>query len=95
MGKPEAYVEDYLKEQVESVDGICWKFTSGVRGVPDRILVLKKRVLFVETKAKKGRLSPLQRYQIGRIRARGNEARVMHTRELVDEFIEEVKAGGS
>lgn len=90
MGKPEAYVEQYLREKIEALDGICWKFKSGVTGVPDRVLVVANRTVFVETKAKRGVLSAMQRYQIGRIRRNGGEARVMNTRELVDGFLAEI-----
>lgn len=95
MGKPEGYVEDYLREQIEELDGVCWKWRSGVRGVPDRVIVVNGYTVFVETKAKKGVLSALQKVQIGRIRRQGGDVRVIHTRELVDAFVDEVKGDPS
>lgn len=90
MGKAEGYVEKYLRSQIEALGGICWKFSS-VRGVPDRVIVVNGHTVFVETKSKDGRLSPLQKVQIRRIRKQRGDARVMHTRELIDAFIIEVK----
>ncbi|TLP73307.1 VRR-NUC domain-containing protein [Nesterenkonia sphaerica] len=92
MGKAENHVEQYLRDRISDLDGICFKFSSGVNGVPDRIVLINERTVFVELKAKNGRLSSLQKVQIDRTRARGADVRVMHTRELVDEFIAGVRA---
>lgn len=90
MGKAEGYVEKYLKKQIIAEGGLCFKFTSGVNGVPDRIIVINGLTLFVETKSHNGTLSPLQKVQIKRMRDQGADVRVTHTRELVDELITEL-----
>lgn len=89
MGKAEDYVEKYLKKQTEAAGGLCYKFTSGVNGVPDRIIVLSGHTVFIETKAPKGK-NPrrLQLVQHRRIRDCGGEVHVISTREQVDELID-------
>lgn len=59
MGKAENHFERYLRQQVHALDGRCLKFTSGVNGVPDRIVLLNDRTVFVELKTNNGRFSPL------------------------------------
>lgn len=51
---------------------LYWKFTSpGNRGVPDRIIVAPNgNVLFMELKAKRGVVSPLQEHQCDQLRLR-------------------------
>lgn len=84
-------VELYLKKQVEKIGGLCWKFTSpGTRGVPDRVLVLKSGVYFVEVKAPGGRVSPMQTHRINQLEARNANAKVLDSKDAVDEFISHV-----
>lgn len=92
MGKAEDYVELYLKDRVEELGGECFKFTSGVRGVPDRVIVLNGHTVFVEAKAPKKKPTKLQRYMIKRLNTLGSNARAMNTREAVDAFIAELMA---
>ena len=61
-------IEARVKKGIEDAGGLFFKFTSpGNDGVPDRIAVLPGRTVYVELKTKTGRLSKLQRYQIGRL----------------------------
>ena len=83
----EAAVERYLVEQVEGHGGMCEKFTSARRGVPDRIVSWPGRVDFVETRTVGGRLSVRQKRDHAKRRALGFEVRVIWTREQVDEYI--------
>ena len=39
MGKPESTVEKYLKKEANKLGFLCFKFTSGNNGVPDRIII--------------------------------------------------------
>lgn len=50
MGKPEGEVENYLKNLCHVYDVLYYKFMSGVRGVPDRILIGQGKTIFVELK---------------------------------------------
>lgn len=93
MGKPEALVENYLKQRVEALDGFSYKLeNSGRLGAPDRLCVFHHSLTaFVECKSKVGRLSGKQEREINRLRNRGHLVYVTNTKELVDTFIDEVK----
>ena len=71
----ESYLEQRCGTAVKRAGGLFWKLTPvGVRGVPDRILILPGGVIwFVELKKPKtgGALEPLQLYWGGRLRRMG------------------------
>ena len=71
MGKAEAYVENYLRDQLKKIGGKCLKFnTMSENGWPDRICFLEDGTQFwVECKATKGRLSTIQKRRIKWLRA--------------------------
>jgi hypothetical protein len=92
MGKAEFYVEGYLVRRVKAAGGMCLKFLSGITGVPDRIVILAGRTLFVETKAPGGDPSPLQRVRIREMREASADVRVIDTREQVDDLVTELLA---
>lgn len=66
----ESEIENKLREVVEKMGGVCFKFVSpGNRGVPDRIAIYPGGMIhFIELKTKVGRLSALQKSQISRLR---------------------------
>lgn len=91
MGKPEEYVEGYLRRRVMAAGGECWKWTSpGKSGVPDRVVVLAGQVVFVETKAEGKKPRPLQLVRHRELRAAGADVRVIDTREQVNDLITEL-----
>lgn len=90
MGKPENHVEGYLYDRVTAEEGMCLKFESGINGVPDRIIILNRHTLFVETKARGKKPRRLQDIQFDRMRRAGADVRVIDTRELVDDLIAEL-----
>lgn len=54
-------VEKYLIDRVKELNGKTYKFTSPTSaGVPDRIVIFRSDVFFVEVKTPNGRLSPRQ-----------------------------------
>ncbi|EAC3065848.1 VRR-NUC domain-containing protein [Listeria monocytogenes] len=84
----ESKVEKYLREQVNKRGGLCWKFTSpGTRGVPDRIVMLGRRIVFVETKAPKEELRKLQEKRKAQIEAQGLLHYAVDTKEKVDNLL--------
>ena len=88
MGKPEAYVEDYLVKQCKKRDILCWKLTCpGISGVPDRLLIGHGKILFVETKSKVGKLRKLQEKIINAMINHGAIVYTANTREVVDEIL--------
>lgn len=88
MGKPEAYVEQYLRKRCIENGFICWKFTSpNTAGVPDRIVVANGETFFVELKRSGGKLSKLQVARINEIRNQKVFAAMIDSRDKVDEFV--------
>ncbi|MCI5836694.1 MAG: VRR-NUC domain-containing protein [Veillonellaceae bacterium] len=83
-------VERYLIKECEKRGWLCWKFVSpGRRGVPDRIVIRPGSVAFVEVKRKGGRVSPLQVRRIEELTRLVIPARVVETKEDIDEMIRE------
>lgn len=83
----EKVIEAYLATKVKQVGGLCPKW-EGATGHPDRIVLLPGgRVAFVELKAPKGKLSPIQRLIHKRLRACGAEVWVLFSKADVDRFL--------
>lgn len=82
-------IEKRLRKGIRKMGGRCYKFVSpGNAGVPDRIVVVPDKVLFVELKTKTGRLTKLQQRQIEKLKALGSEVFVLWGKEDVDRFLE-------
>ncbi|MCC2249096.1 VRR-NUC domain-containing protein [Virgibacillus sp. AGTR] len=91
----ESQLEKRLKDKIEQLGGLCFKWVSpGRRGVPDRICILPRgRTLFVEMKAPDGKLSPLQEKRIQELEKRKHEVYVLESKQQVDNFIKEIGGG--
>ncbi|MDP9903171.1 VRR-NUC domain-containing protein [Arthrobacter bambusae] len=87
MGKSENPVEERLRLGVNRAGGLCLKFTSSINGVPDRIVVHRGRVVFVELKAPRGRLSALQRFRHAELQAAGANVITLSSKDKVDAFL--------
>lgn len=89
----EQKIELYLKRQVESIGGKAYKFTSpGVRGVPDRIVILPGgKIFFIELKAPGKKLRPLQEAIHKQLIKLGCNVLTIDSKEMVDRFIEKVR----
>jgi hypothetical protein len=93
VGKPESRVEDHLVRQVKAAGGLCWKFSApAINGVPDRVVVLNGHTVFVETKARGGKPTKLQRFRLEQIVKAGGRAEVLDSRPAVDDFVEGLRA---
>lgn len=92
----ETQIEAKLVRKVRALGGMCFKFTSpGNPGVPDRLILLPGgRVVFTELKTGVGRLSAVQKWQIGEMQKRGADVRVLRGLEAVNAFVEEVSQDG-
>ena len=93
MGRAEAIVERYLKQQVEALRGFTYKLeNSGRLGAPDRLCVFHESLIaFVECKSNVGRLSGRQKREINRLVERNQLVYVTNTKALVDVFIDDIK----
>lgn len=91
MGKPEGKVESHLVSRCKELGWIQFKFTApGRRGVPDRIVIGNGITAFVELKSDEGRPSAIQKVVIRRMRAAGAFVYICHTKEAVDEALDEI-----
>jgi Holliday junction resolvase len=84
-------IEKKLVREIRRMGGEAYKWTSpGNDGVPDRIVMLPGgRLIFVELKADRGQLEPIQRVQIRRIQKLGQEVRVVRGMDGLEEFLRE------
>ena len=88
----ERTVEQALKRTVEKAGGCCYKFTSPSRaGVPDRIVVLRGRVVFVELKATGEKPRALQKAVAKTIRKAGGRVYCLSSVEQVTCFVQTLK----
>lgn len=89
-------IEKILTDGVKGLGGRAYKWVSpGNAGVPDRIVVLPGRPpVFVELKTERGTLTALQKVQIRRLKALGQDVRVLHGPGEVKEFLKECREHG-
>lgn len=89
METREVSIERKLRNEVNRIGGLCFKFNSGVTGVPDRIIIYNGKTIFVETKKPKGgKISGKQKYWLNVIRKSKVEALTIFTKEEIEVFIE-------
>lgn len=87
-------IELFLKKRVEHFGGKCIKLPAMFEeGIPDRLVILPHGVVvFVELKRPKGgRLSEMQKYQIGVLKKLGCNVYVVHNYAEVDKMLEELR----
>jgi hypothetical protein len=86
-------IEKKMLNAVRKMGGEAFKWVSpGNDGVPDRIVMLPGgRLIFVELKADRGRLSPVQKIQIRRIQKLGQDVEVVQGMDGLEEFLERIR----
>lgn len=86
-------IEKKLLNAIRKMGGEAFKWVSpGNDGVPDRIVMLPGgRLIFVELKADRGRLSPIQKIQIRRIQKLGQDVEVVQGMDGLEEFLERIR----
>jgi hypothetical protein len=84
-------IEKALVKRVGDLGGLCEKFTSpGRRNVPDRIVTLYNKIIFVELKAPGEKVRGGQQRDHKRRRLLGCDVRVIDSLEGVDAFPKEL-----
>lgn len=79
----EKNVEKKLRLAIKAKGGLCLKWVSpGTTGVPDRIVILRDKILFVEVKFGRNGLSPQQRKVKSMMEALGHEVHVVNEDNL-------------
>jgi len=77
----EAAIEKFLDAEVRRRGGFTVKLDPhGYKGIQDRLVVLPRRILFVELKRPRGGVvAELQRWWQARVRTLGHEAHIVNT----------------
>lgn len=89
----EKHIEQNLRKAVQKIGGRAAKLTSpGTAGMPDRLLLLPGgRVIFVELKAPRGHLRPIQKRRHEQLRALGFTVHTINNQPQIDELIHEIQ----
>lgn len=82
----EARVEQYLVSQVKKAGGMCIKLT-GTNHIPDRLVILKNRMFFVELKRPGEDLRPGQREMQKRLTKLGAIAVMVNSIQDIDTLL--------
>lgn len=89
----ENYIEQQLRLKVKKLGGLALKFVSpGFDSVPDRIVLLKGRVWFVEVKRPGKSPTPLQLICHDKLRRLGHAVVVINSIETLNDFIHELQS---
>ena len=86
-------IEAWIRREIMKLGGMFLKFVSpGNDGVPDRIAVFPDgRVVFTELKAKNGKLSAVQMYQIDRLISMNQQVCVVYGMGGAEKFLQDMK----
>jgi len=83
-------LEQQCRNIVKSLDGIAIKLNPvNARGIPDRLVMLPGRIMFIEFKRPGGKVRANQQHWIDRLRSMGLEAHVV---DNVDQFMSIINA---
>ena len=87
----EKVIERILVNEVKKLGGRAYKWTSpGNDGVPDRIVIFPGRPpVFVELKTSQGKLTALQKVQIDRLMALGQQVCVVRGVDGLSQFFQD------
>jgi len=85
----EKKIEQRLVKKVKEKGGLCLKWVSpSTTGVPDRLVFYKSKVIPVELKDPKGKLSARQELMHKILLTHGVFTHVLASEQQVDEFVE-------
>lgn len=89
----ESSLESYLIKLCKENNILCYKFTSpGQSGVPDRILIHRGQVIFLELKRPGGKTQDLQDYHIDLINQAGGLALMADNKSKINQIIQDLLA---
>ena len=87
-------VEARFHRKIKAIGGMSWKFSSMNRkGVSDRIVLYHGRVIFVEMKRTKGKMSPMQKVFETQVMDNNGEFACVYGNVGTDAFIVELRRG--
>ena len=89
----EQFIESQLKKAVEASGGLCWKLVCpGTSGVPDRICLMRNRVVFVELKAPGKQPRPIQQRRMNQLHDQGFQTFVVDSMDGIQEVLDALHA---
>lgn len=92
MGVRENKVEKYLDDEITKIGGLTRKWVCpGRDGVPDRIVIYKNKVYFVEIKTVDGVLSSAQEREHDRLKKAGVAVVTVWGEYGVDRWVEKLR----
>ena len=78
----EKYIEQNLVKHIKAKGGLCLKLnSSSMAGLPDRLVILKNKIIFIELKAPKQKPRKLQIVIIDKLKSLGCDVRVIDNLE--------------
>ena len=87
----EAELEDMLVDKITNLGGIAWKFVSpGTVGVPDRIVMINGKLVFVEMKRPSKQMTEIQKWRRQQIEREGFDVMCLNSEEQVAEFVDRI-----
>lgn len=87
----EKQIEQKLNAEVKKLGALTYKWISTVTGVPDRIVVYKGKVYFVELKTPQGVLSARQHVVFADLLAQGTPVTVIRSESDIVNFVQRLK----
>jgi len=87
----EKKIEQRLVKKIKEKGGLCLKWVSpSTTGVPDRLVFYKGKVIPVELKDPKGKLSARQEFMFLTLLNQGVVTHVLASEQEVDEFVDQL-----
>ena len=94
--RSEKYIEEYLRKSVRRIKGLCIKMSpAGLIGIPDRLVLVNGKAVFVELKSKGKKPSRIQQYTHQKLKDAGFSVTVIDSVEGVDELIKGLADGSN
>lgn len=89
----ESTVEGRLRTLVQREGGMSFKLSPTLAGLPDRVVLYKGALYFVELKRPGGALSPIQRHRHKELRQHGMTVVVLSSTDEVTEWVTSITIG--
>lgn len=93
----ESYIQTKILDYLKTVPN-CWTvkvMTANKNGTPDILVCYHGHFIGFEVKTKTGRTSPIQDYQIAKIKGAGGSAVVVRSVEQVENFLRQLASDKS
>ena len=81
----ESVIEKYLVKKIKSKGGQCVKLTGNL-GIPDRMVLLTRFIIFIEVKTLTGKLTPRQVWWGETIQKLGFKYAIIRSKEEIDQL---------